>query len=43
LGSDNHINVAKATILGLSQLRDPKEEVARRKATVGEEEAETGG
>lgn len=43
LGSDNHINVAKATMLGLSQLRDPKEEVARRKATVSEEEAETGG
>jgi small subunit ribosomal protein S5 len=43
LGSDNHINVAKATIFGLSQLRDPKEEVARRKATVSEGEAETGG
>ena len=42
LGSDNHINVAKATILGLSQLRDPVEEVARRKATVTQEEAETG-
>ena len=42
LGSDNHINVAKATILGLSQLRDPVEEVARRKATVTEEEAEKG-
>ncbi len=43
LGSDNHINVAKATILGLSQLRDPIEEVARRKAVVSTEEAETGG
>lgn len=43
LGSDNHINVAKATILGLSQLRDPKDEVARRRTTVSEEEAETGG
>lgn len=43
LGSDNHINVAKATILGLSQLRDPKEEVARRKTTVTAEEAATGG
>jgi len=31
LGSTNHINVAKATILALSRLRDPKEEVARRK------------
>lgn len=43
LGSDNHINVAKATMLGLSQLKDPKEEVAQRKATVPEEEAESGG
>jgi small subunit ribosomal protein S5 len=34
LGSSNHINVAKATILALNQLRDPKEEVARRKAAV---------
>ncbi len=42
LGSDNHINVAKATIFGLSQLRDPVEEVAQRKATVTEEEAGTG-
>ncbi len=38
LGSDNHINVAKATLLALSQLRNPAEEVARRKAaaTAGE-------
>jgi small subunit ribosomal protein S5 len=43
LGSDNHINVAKATILGLNQLRDPKDEVARRKATVTKEEAESSG
>ncbi len=43
LGSDNHINVAKATILGLNQLRNPKDEVARRKATVTEEEAESSG
>ena len=42
LGSDNHINVAKATISGLSQLRDPKEEVAMRKVTSGEEEAKPG-
>jgi small subunit ribosomal protein S5 len=42
LGSDNHINVAKATISGLSQLRDPKEEVAMRKTTSGEEEAKPG-
>lgn len=31
LGSSNRINVAKAVILGLSQLRDPKEEMAKRK------------
>lgn len=43
LGSDNHINVAKATILGLNQLRDPKDEVARRKAAVTEEEVESSG
>jgi small subunit ribosomal protein S5 len=41
LGSDNRINVAKATMLGLSQLRDPKEEVARRKAKAVKEEAES--
>jgi small subunit ribosomal protein S5 len=33
LGSPNHINVAKATMLALSQLRDPKEAAARRKST----------
>ena len=43
LGSDNHVNVAKATIFGLNQLRNPKDEVARRKATVIKEEAESGG
>jgi len=43
LGTDNHINVAKATILGLSQLRNPAEEAARRKATVGAEEGEQRG
>ena len=32
LGSSNRINMAKATLLGLSQLRDPKVEVAKRKA-----------
>ena len=31
LGSANRINVAKATMLALSQLKDPKEELARRK------------
>ncbi len=32
LGSSNHINVAKATMLALSKLRDPKEEIAKRKS-----------
>ena len=41
LGSSNKINMAKATILALSQLREPKEAVARRKLAV--EEAVTGG
>jgi small subunit ribosomal protein S5 len=31
LGSTNHINVAKATMLALSRLRDPKRGVAKRK------------
>jgi len=33
LGSSNRINTAKATILALSRLKQPKEELARRKAT----------
>ncbi len=41
LGSANKMNVAKATILALSQLRDPKEELAKRKS-VKVEEAESG-
>ncbi len=36
LGSANHTNVAKATVLALSQLKDPKEELARRRGTVSE-------
>jgi small subunit ribosomal protein S5 len=32
LGTANRINVAKATMLALSMLSDPKEEIARRKA-----------
>ena len=43
LGSSNRINVAKATMLALSQLREPKEEVARRKAAPKVEEAVTSG
>ncbi len=36
LGCSNRINVAKATMLALSRLRDPKEAIARRKAIFGE-------
>lgn len=43
LGSSNHINVAKATMLALSQLREPKEEITRRKATITVEETVTSG
>ena len=39
LGSANRINVAKATMLALSQLKDPKEELARRKGTPEVEKA----
>ena len=39
LGSANRVNVAKATMLALSQLKDPKEELARRKGTPKVEEA----
>ncbi len=43
LGSSNKINMAKATILALSQLKDPKEELARRKPAVEVEEAVSSG
>lgn len=43
LGSSNHINVAKATMLALSQLKNPKEEIAKRKLTMTTEETVTGG
>jgi len=36
LGSANRINVAKATMLALGQLKDPKEELARRRGVVNE-------
>jgi len=39
LGSANRVNVAKATILALSQLKDPKEELAKRKGVPKEQEA----
>ena len=41
LGSSNRINVAKAAILALSQLKDPKEELARRRGTIKETEPES--
>ncbi len=43
LGRSNRINIAKATILALSQLKDPKEELARRKPELKKQEAATGG
>ena len=41
LGTANHVNVAKATMLALSQLKNPEEELAKRKAVPGTEKAET--
>jgi small subunit ribosomal protein S5 len=41
LGSPNKINTAKATILALSQLKQPKEEIAKRKSTIEAKEAIT--
>jgi len=43
LGSSNKLNTAKATILALSQLKQPKEEVAKRKSTLKVREAATDG
>ena len=43
LGTANHINVAKATIRALSELRDPAAELARRKAGIAAEETITSG
>jgi small subunit ribosomal protein S5 len=37
LGSSNRINTAKATILALSRLKEPKEALARRKGVPAEE------
>jgi len=34
LGSPNRINVAKATIIALNQLKEPKEEIRKRKSIV---------
>jgi len=43
LGSSNRINMAKAAIIGLSQLKEPKEELAKRKPALGADEAVTSG
>lgn len=43
LGSSNKLNTAKATILALSQLKQPKEEVAKRKSTLEVREMVTDG
>jgi len=43
LGSSNRVNVAKATMFALSQLRDPAEVLARRKSTPKDEEAVSNG
>ena len=43
LGSDNQINVAKATMLALSKLRDPKKVTAKRLQVEKREEAVAGG
>ena len=40
LGSSNAINVVKAAIAGLSALRDPKTEIARRRAAVSRARAD---
>ena len=42
LGTSNHINVAKATMQGLSELKIPKDEIAKRKAIFNTEEAAPG-
>lgn len=44
LGSPNQINLAKATVMALSVLKNPKEEIARRKGlTLDKEEVSAGG
>jgi small subunit ribosomal protein S5 len=37
MGSSNRINVAKATIIALGSLKDPKEQLAKRRGTFKEE------
>jgi len=43
LGSANKINVAKATMLALSQFRNPQEEIAKRKSAPEVEEVASNG
>ena len=43
LGSSNRINMAKAAIIGLSQLKEPKEELAKRKPALSADEEVTSG
>ncbi len=43
LGSANRINVVKATILALTQLKDPQQELAKRKGLVPAGEGATSG
>ncbi|MBA7575431.1 30S ribosomal protein S5 [subsurface metagenome] len=43
LGSSNKVNMAKATMLALSQLKDPQEELAKRKPALKVEEVVSDG
>jgi len=43
LGSSNKVNMAKATILALSQLKDPKEELKKRRLAANVEEVVSSG
>jgi len=43
LGSSNKLNMAKATMLALSQLKNPQEELAKRKPALKVEEAASNG
>ena len=43
LGSSNRINMAKAAIIALSQLKEPKEELAKREPALDIDEAVTSG
>jgi len=43
LGSSNRINMARATMLALSRLKDPQEELAKRKPPLKVEEAVSNG